>query len=156
MNIPKRASCHHFIRCARSASSPADDEPACETVETSRRCPGPPPQRFPGKAAAANAEPVPVIHSRRDVRLFSMNSSSQEISSSTIGTAVGGNTAVLESKPTQPPSEGESQPKLHLPGIMGERCDSPKSLVANCQSGITALRGRGVPVLDIEHIERLE
>src|SRR5438128_7633740 len=59
-------------------------------------------------------------------------------------------------KANQPISEGESQTKLHLPGIVGERCDSSKGLVANRQSRITALRGRRVPVLDIEHIERLE
>ena len=39
---------------------------------------------------------------------------------------------------------------------MSECGNPPKSLVADGQPGVAALRGRGVPVLDVERVERFE
>src|SRR5438128_3682412 len=73
MNIPNRASCHHFMRRARSASLPAGDELLCNADEVPNIRSAALPEKFTGKAAPASAELVPVIHSRLVVRFFVMS-----------------------------------------------------------------------------------
>jgi hypothetical protein len=74
MNIPNRASCHHFIRRMRSMS-PVGAPVCCDGAAIG--CPGT--ENLSGKTAAANAELVPAIHSRRDVRFFIIKGSSPEL-----------------------------------------------------------------------------
>src|SRR6266404_3453089 len=72
MNIPNRASCHHFMRRARSASLPVGDELPCNASEVPNGSAALL-RKFPGSAAAASAELVPAIHPRRDVRFCIMS-----------------------------------------------------------------------------------
>src|SRR2546421_12886280 len=65
MNMPKRASCHHFMRRMRSASLADGAVAACAGVDD---CPKPSTE-LKGSVAAAKTEPLPIIQSRRDVVL---------------------------------------------------------------------------------------
>src|SRR5690242_4338649 len=68
MNMPKRASCHHFIRRARSAS--LESGFACAGVEFKRASEGALSPLAPrGSIPAARAVPVPIIQPLREIRL---------------------------------------------------------------------------------------
>src|SRR5580658_6508638 len=76
MNMPKRASCHHFIRRTRSASSVS--EAACGPKDGASGC--------PSAAAAVEEAPsarsealVPNSQSRRGIRLGPMSSASSNV-----------------------------------------------------------------------------
>jgi hypothetical protein len=71
MNMPKRASCHHFMRRWRLASSAEGAVVACAGPDDCAK----PSAEFNGSEATAKAEPVPIIQSRRDVLMAVINAS---------------------------------------------------------------------------------
>src|SRR6266576_4155740 len=68
MNMPNRASCHHLIRRARSASSGEGLVWTSEECKNELRGAGVP-FAARGSTPAASAEPVPFIQSRLEMQL---------------------------------------------------------------------------------------